>query len=299
MSTILKALKRLEQEKEYLRPTGPTPVLSQASSNRGGRFGWLLAPWIRWCVVGCVIVALGGTAFYFYHQSNSRSVSRTNRLAKVAKPIPRVKPQRRPDASATVRIPAAKESTGPAKPNPIAKPANEPPQAEPATRPRSTVAGSDHTRPARAGKTAPVASSSSVPSGQKPVAAINPPRTPGKTIGTSEPGEKQVTASPALPQTIATGRTAPSDSEAMASPARKNEKPSNAYANTSPLADGRLKVHAIAWSPALADRMAVVNSRIVHEGDSIGDFIVVAIRPDDVVVREKERGLWKVVFGRP
>lgn len=75
--------------------------------------------------------------------------------------------------------------------------------------------------------------------------------------------------------------------------------PSDAYENTPPLTDGRLKVHAIAWSPKVEERMAVVNNRVIYEGDSVDGFVVVAIRPDDVVVREKERGLWKVVFGKP
>jgi hypothetical protein len=38
---------------------------------------------------------------------------------------------------------------------------------------------------------------------------------------------------------------------------------------------------------------------VIYEGDSVDNFVVVAIRPDDVVVREKDKGLWKVVFGRP
>ena len=75
--------------------------------------------------------------------------------------------------------------------------------------------------------------------------------------------------------------------------------PSDTYAETPALIDGRLKVHAIAWSPMVEERMAVVNNRVVYEGDSVDSFVVVAIRPDDVVVREKDKGLWKVAFGRP
>ena len=65
------------------------------------------------------------------------------------------------------------------------------------------------------------------------------------------------------------------------------------------MTDGRLKVQAIACSATVENRMAVINSRVVHEGDSVDGFGVVAIRPDDVVVRDKAKGLFRVVFGRP
>ena len=60
-----------------------------------------------------------------------------------------------------------------------------------------------------------------------------------------------------------------------------------------------MKVYAIAWSPKAQDRVAVMNSRVLYEGDVVDGFIVVAIRPEDVVVREKDNGLWRVIFGRP
>lgn len=79
-----------------------------------------------------------------------------------------------------------------------------------------------------------------------------------------------------------------------------SQKPSaDTYDKTPVLTGGQLKVHAIAWSASLEDRMAVINSRVVHEGDSVDGFGVVAIRPEDVVVRDKEKGLFRVVFGRP
>ena len=78
-----------------------------------------------------------------------------------------------------------------------------------------------------------------------------------------------------------------------------SQPPVDDYEKTPLLTDGRLRVHAIAWSPRTTERMAVINSRILHEGDSVEDFVIVVIRPDDVVVREKEKGVWRVEFGRP
>ena len=59
-----------------------------------------------------------------------------------------------------------------------------------------------------------------------------------------------------------------------------------------------MKIQAIAWSPNSDERMAVINSRIVREGGSVEGFSVVAIRQDDVIVREQGR-LYRVIFGKP
>ncbi len=72
----------------------------------------------------------------------------------------------------------------------------------------------------------------------------------------------------------------------------------DAYNDIAYLKDGRLKVQAIAWSQTAEDRMAVINSRILHEGDKVDGFLILAIRRDDVVVREKGI-LYRVQFGRP
>jgi hypothetical protein len=82
------------------------------------------------------------------------------------------------------------------------------------------------------------------------------------------------------------------------SPASMLEKREDPHRNAPLLTDGRLKVQALAWSPVDEDRMAVINTRIVHEGDKVDDFVVLAIRADDVVVMEKGV-VYRAVFGRP
>ena len=70
MSTILKALEKLEREKEAIRVSGPAPpVFSAPAPVREGAAGWFLKPWLGWGLVGLIIVILGGTAWYFYRQS--------------------------------------------------------------------------------------------------------------------------------------------------------------------------------------------------------------------------------------
>lgn len=263
--------------------------------------GWLMAPWVRWGLAGCIIVALGATAFYFYRQSNSRSLSRRATTARVAKRSPSVRAARKPTASATT-APTAKNQSARAgldRSLPVTKPGADRPQASPPipTGPGSTT--QDHPQPRLPRVSSTVEPSLQAQSGQAPVPNADAPRLPGRAVRSAEPAGKPAAATPALPQAAGTSKAAPSDSAANTSAAQEKKKTADTYENTPPLTDGRVKVQAIAWSPEVEDRMAVVNSRVVHEGDTLDDFFVVAIRPDDVVVREKEKGLWKVVFGRP
>lgn len=59
--------------------------------------------------------------------------------------------------------------------------------------------------------------------------------------------------------------------------------------------DTRLKLQAIAWSPDAEKRIAVINDRVVKEGDSIDGISVNHIDEDLVVVRE-EGLIWKIIF---
>ena len=62
------------------------------------------------------------------------------------------------------------------------------------------------------------------------------------------------------------------------------------------LADSKLKLQALAWSADVARRMAVINGRIVREGESVDGYQIMQIREEDVVVREGARS-WRLEFG--
>jgi type II secretory pathway component PulC len=49
--------------------------------------------------------------------------------------------------------------------------------------------------------------------------------------------------------------------------------------------DPGLKLQAIAWSANPAERIAVVNSSILREGDAVEGYRVVRINRDDVMLR--------------
>ncbi|MDX1707512.1 MAG: general secretion pathway protein GspB [Desulfobacterales bacterium] len=62
------------------------------------------------------------------------------------------------------------------------------------------------------------------------------------------------------------------------------------------LDDDRLKLQAIAWSKVASQRIAVINDRIVREGESIEGFSINQIRQEDVIVNDGSQ-TWQLEFG--
>ena len=60
--------------------------------------------------------------------------------------------------------------------------------------------------------------------------------------------------------------------------------------------DAKLKLQALAWSDDDARRMAVINGRIVREGQSVDGYQVMQIREEDVVVNDGGKS-WRLEFG--
>ena len=288
MSTILKALEKLEREKESLRGTGPVPVISAAGSGTGRPTEWYLKPWLWFGLVGLIIVALGGTAWYFYRQSRDRMP----RLAERSAAVEQQPVQHPADTFSRSAAPPVAET---------ARPEPRPTEPKPVDTQDSThfKESGDYERPTRPGEpsTAPAVETLPArenPAVQQPMPAVRPAGKSNRThphripekVATAKEADGKKDAAPAVPPS-------PPDR------ASKGKTPADVYANTPLLTDGRLKVHAIAWAAQPAERMTVINSRVLHEGDSVDDFSVMVIRPDDVVVREKGKGVWRVEFGRP
>ncbi len=61
------------------------------------------------------------------------------------------------------------------------------------------------------------------------------------------------------------------------------------------LDESKLKVMAIAWSQDPNRRIAVVNGRIIKEGESVDGYSVTRIRKDDILVSDGSKS-WRVVF---
>jgi hypothetical protein len=62
------------------------------------------------------------------------------------------------------------------------------------------------------------------------------------------------------------------------------------------LNDSKLKLQALAWSSDTAKRMAVINGRIVREGESTDGYQISQIRQEDVIVTDGKQS-WSLEFG--
>ena len=56
-----------------------------------------------------------------------------------------------------------------------------------------------------------------------------------------------------------------------------------------------MKLQALTWSREPHKRIAVVNNRILHEGESVSGYLLITINQDDVVF-DREGKTWKLSF---
>jgi hypothetical protein len=299
VSTILKALEKLEREKEALRISGPMPPIlgAPASAGRGGAAGWFLKPWFGMVLVGLIIVILGGTAWHFYRQYRAYAPRLAERST-AREP----QPARTTAAGRSQTVP----SSIPAAVNPETRrpgPVPHSPRQTVDVRMPDTASGG----PERSQNSAVTPKSRTVetptvydkPSRHQPMAAVNPNLNSRTAHRKNQPAKIPDTETPSILVGSEKNAAVPPGSPVLPDAASKKKTPADVYQNTPLLTDGRLRVNAIAWAPQPAERMTVINSHVLHEGDSVEDFTVMVIRPDDVVVQEKGQGVWRVEFGRP
>ena len=79
-------------------------------------------------------------------------------------------------------------------------------------------------------------------------------------------------------------------------PRKADRSPSkDRYAGLPRFSDSKLKLQAIAWAHEASQRLAVINSRIVREGDSVDEYSIVQIRSEDVIVNDGTES-WRLEF---
>ncbi|MEJ2158403.1 MAG: general secretion pathway protein GspB [Desulfobacteraceae bacterium] len=303
MSTILKSLKKLEQEKEAKGYpvqgsgyTGPGAVAAASAAPRRKK-----GAWIRGSLVVLLIVGLGTTSYYFYRQSQQRTPPASDTAAESRPPSKQV---------ARVTIQKPPKRNGPqANPRPMVNNQDQAPQTlQPPVRRSAADPSTARSTPSDQRNPAVSVDQSSLPPSPTAQPTRSPEPTPVPTLRNSQPQkipQRRPQAEKGLKR-IPIG-TAPTDSQETTgksrSPVRtspdREVRRSDAYDDLRPLTDGRLKIQAIVWSDNREGRMAVINTQIVHEGDEVDGFAVVAVRPDDVVVRGEGGGMYRVRFGHP
>jgi hypothetical protein len=289
MSTILRSLKRLEEENDTAKEKSVLPVYgTRQAMQRAVRFAWLKGKFVRWGLLAVVLIA-GGIALYAYNRPVTKLSGRSSQAS--------------PPSRTGRETPAARtaSSAGPRQQR----------STVPADRPRGQTATIDMQKDAVPLK--PIGPSDGtalkpVPStgGRMPVSsASDASRTSAPSVSASsvQPGANQSapgSAGMTPPQEghDAVSSSVPPNRSHAREESRIPPRDTGPFANAERMSDGRLKVQALVWASKADDRMAVINNRIVREGSVIDGFSVVGIGEDAVYVKEGGRVL-KVPFGRP
>ena len=80
--------------------------------------------------------------------------------------------------------------------------------------------------------------------------------------------------------------------KSVASQPASNQDP---YASVETIPRGALQLQAISWSNVPGARITVIDGRILHEGQTIGEYTVTRIRPDDIILKKAGQP-WKLGY---
>ncbi len=278
MSSILKALKRIEGQSppptSFPAPLGPGGGKPAVNSNTRRR--WRLR---RSITVGLVLLVIVGTAVLVFQ----RRQFLTSTLFPAGSPATdqkKNKPAAEKSQIFRAKMPPATVTEAPGRPEP-GRSAGQPAKSV-TTEPKKQTS-----------KTDPNTSTSRAVAGQS---VSNPGLpSPAKQLqnpSTSEPLAPKPTSRQNLTpskKSIA-GKRATARKPAAAAPKKRTIR---TYAK---LNDSKIKLQALAWSSDAARRMAVINGRIVREGESMDGYQINQIRQEDVVVSDGRQS-WRLEFG--
>lgn len=287
MSSILKALKRVETLKDLPRddsPVWPSPLNPQRQAQQSltrrrklfiGVFGAvfvLLAStlgWVGWRKYRSVELPSSiekepdGAKTASVAETPARHTPSASLREKIVRPVPDpvVIPNKEP------RSPAAISGHRTAAPPPAPlQPSSSSPQKTP-----SSSGGGEN--------------SSNVTQTVKLGSAPQAPPPPMEKQPLAQPMKPSPSVKPD-PNTV-TGQVAGNVQRVVEAP---NQGPK-------PLKEGRLLLQAIAWSSIPEKRMAVISNEVVKEGKNVQGFEVVQIKENAVVIKEKGQ-TWSLVFAK-
>ncbi|CAB1069300.1 hypothetical protein JY97_09380 [Alkalispirochaeta odontotermitis] len=279
MSSILKALKKIEEDSPPFQPhqtlLGSTASMPVFKSNAGRRRRKMFFLFM-------VLLAMVIATVMVYSQ-------RVLIIAKIGSMVASYAPAtgKKPDTDRN-RVYRAKISRAPAKPT--SKPPSvsrrsktQPIKAAPGSKNTSRQVGPKSGQQRTVGTPPPSRKS---PVDRKPAQAGNArlprPRKKGLPVPSSKPAPRTTAAKVTRSPATATGAPKPVRS-------RSSE-------NYDRITGSNLKLQALAWSEEADRRMAVINGSIVHEGESVDGYQVLKIRAEDVVVRKGGKS-WRLEFG--
>ena len=266
MSTILNALKRLEEESAANEASQvPVPLHGQPKAPKRHRR--------RGLILTAALVVMGGGAALFWF-STSRPEKTPSPVASEPKP-----PTVADISSGSVERPSASKPSGEAI-TPTRREAGV--QADQA-------ATKSATRASKSEKTA-ITSPNYVP---PDIVRQRRSGIPAASVSAGK-GAPPFSEGP-NPASQALARPA-STSNVDAPPTRRKQSATqDPHASTEVLAQDTLKLQAISWSEIPAERITIIAGRILREGQNVDGYNVVEIRSQDVIV-EKSGSLWKLIY---
>ncbi len=268
MSTILKALKRIDQT------TPPpddlqsgSPLIDTKEAVRGRLFRiWLQRKVVLALILAVVVIAAG---WLIYSQKELL----------ISKIRPRSRSEKPPVFQAKIEPPRQSE-----------RPASQ--QAAPQDRQQTLSRPKSGREPLGAER--PLETSPQSPFEQKNQTNRMRTSTPQARLpATKPPAQSGITRRPAAGTR---GSDQPKFRPTAPTPAKKTKSRAARTARSyQRLDNAKLKLQAIAWSNNASQRIAVINDRIVREGESVEGFSINQIRQDDVVVNDGTQS-WQLEF---
>jgi hypothetical protein len=281
LSSILKALKKIEEDSPPLQthPSLPKPIDSKQALNSNTRKRRRLRK-LLYLVIALLVIAVATVILFSQRRLIIAKISSV-----LSSEVPKASEASTPNRSNVYR---AKVSTPSAKSTPkpqttAGRPKKQTNKMVPESRNKKFQASAKSSnRRLQSGSPIPQmpagtrASEAALNSrAKKPLKKVSPP-----------PGPQPVNSAVAKKDTRS---IAPA---ARAKPPART-KPRVTYDR---IDDSKLKLQALAWSDDAARRMAVINGRIVHEGESVDGYQLIKIREEDVVVKGGGKS-WLLVFG--
>jgi MSHA biogenesis protein MshK len=288
LSSILKALKKIEEESPPPEafPSLPQPIDSRKAINSKTKKRRRIRRTLTILFLLAVMVVAAGIFFSQRKMIIAKILppaAPTNRSSRTAETAPankvyKAKITSAPGKSAQMRPAENRQPINQTKSSKTRSIANKS-QADKSSFP--TGAAADQ----RESKSSPLRASSTPRPGEEAQfnAKIENPLKKTPTLMSAVPAEKPDTRKTKVPIEPAAAATI--------KPARIPAK-----VTYDRIEDSKLKLQALAWSADDARRMAVINGRIVREGESVDGYQVMQIREEDVVVNDGGKS-WRLEFG--
>lgn len=250
MSSILDALKKAEQESTADRGAGtpwPAPLPAQSSYRQSTR---------RWWVPLGIVVVLGVSGVIFWQI-------------------------RRPDATrpadSVTAAPRSHKIHDSAPPSVVQAPdPNMPTVEKKPARPTETVLEA----------TAPLAEVPPAKSPKKPPPAARPAAVPMVQPPALPLEKTQRQAAVSKPDPVIVPPAAPIRRPAETAEEDRQPTPEPPDRDKTFRSDPRIDLQALVWAPQAAARFVVINNRLIKEGGSLDNIVVVRINQDDVLLAE-------------